>query len=166
MDKSTIVSIYPKEINEVKHTIEPGRFHLKPGKPDSPSLLVVGSSSWWKEIDEEQLKENPPAPATNILSAYFFVQRIYLTENTENLEEQIESIEQIEEGDFHIGHDEQDRLEKHKRKEAKKGKGGEKGTEGEFAGSAPRTKPPQLAHHDRGDNYLSEEITRIKRLMK
>jgi hypothetical protein len=53
-----------------------------------------------------------------------------------------------------------------KRKEAKKGKGGEKGTEGEFAGSAPRTKPPQLAHHDRGDNYLSEEITRIKRLMK
>jgi hypothetical protein len=45
------------------------------------------------------------------------------------------------------------------------GRGGEK-SKSTFAGSAPRTKPPQLAHHDRGDNYLSEEITRIKRLMK
>jgi hypothetical protein len=53
-----------------------------------------------------------------------------------------------------------------KRREAKKGKGGEKGTEGDFEGSAPRTKPPQLAHHDRGDKFLYEEITRIKRLMK
>lgn len=52
-----------------------------------------------------------------------------------------------------------------KRREAKKGKGGEKGTEGEFAGSAPRTKPPELAHHDRGDKYLNEEINRIKSLM-
>ena len=41
-----------------------------------------------------------------------------------------------------------------------------KSEEGIFSGSAPRTKPPQLAHHDRGDNYLSEEITRIKKLMK
>jgi hypothetical protein len=41
-----------------------------------------------------------------------------------------------------------------------------KSEEGTFSGSAPRTKPPQLAHHDRGDNYLSEEITRIKKLMK
>lgn len=53
-----------------------------------------------------------------------------------------------------------------KRREAKKGKGGEKGTEGTFSGSAPRTKPPELAHYDRGDNYLSEEIIRIKGLMK
>lgn len=53
-----------------------------------------------------------------------------------------------------------------KRKEAKKGKGGEKGTEGDFEGSAPRTKPPQLAHYDRGDKFLYEEITRIKKLMK
>jgi hypothetical protein len=52
-----------------------------------------------------------------------------------------------------------------KRREAKKGKGGEKGTEGEFAGSAPRTKPPQLAHYDRGDKYLNEEINKIKNLM-
>ena len=47
-----------------------------------------------------------------------------------------------------------------------KAKKEKKGEEGTFSGSAPRTKPPQLAHHYRGDNYLSEEITRIKRLMK
>ena len=41
-----------------------------------------------------------------------------------------------------------------------------KGDEGTFAGSAPRTKPPQLAHHDRGDKFLYEEITKIKKLMK
>jgi len=54
MDKSTVVSIFPKDINEVKHTIQPGRFHIPAGKYMSPSLLVVGSSSWWREIDEEQ----------------------------------------------------------------------------------------------------------------
>ena len=41
-----------------------------------------------------------------------------------------------------------------------------KGEEGTFAGSAPRIKPPELAHHDRGDNYISEEVNRIKQLMK
>lgn len=54
MDKATVVSIYPKEINEVKHTIEPGRFVIKAGSIESPALLVVGPSSWWREIDEEQ----------------------------------------------------------------------------------------------------------------
>lgn len=54
MDKSTIVSIYPKEINEVKHTIEPGRFSIRAGSVESPAILVVGPSSWWREIDEEQ----------------------------------------------------------------------------------------------------------------
>ena len=54
MDKSTVVSIFPKHIIERKHTIEPGRFELKPGSFEVPSLLVVGPSSWWKEIDENQ----------------------------------------------------------------------------------------------------------------
>jgi hypothetical protein len=54
MDKSTIVSIYPKEINEVKHTIEPGRFVIPAGSYENPAILVVGPSSWWREIDEEQ----------------------------------------------------------------------------------------------------------------
>ena len=54
LDKSTIVSIYPKEIDEKKATIQPGRFIGKSGTPSNPSLLVVGPSSWWKEIDKDQ----------------------------------------------------------------------------------------------------------------
>lgn len=53
MDRCTIVSIYPREIDEVKHTIQPGRFIIPPGSYDHPSLLVVGPSSWWKELEEE-----------------------------------------------------------------------------------------------------------------
>lgn len=54
LDKSTIVSIYPRPLHEVKHTITPGRFDMLPGSEKEPQLLVVGPSSWWKEIDEEQ----------------------------------------------------------------------------------------------------------------
>jgi hypothetical protein len=54
LDKSTIVSIFPKFIVERKHTIQPGIFEIRPGTYEEPSLLVVGPSSWWKEIDENQ----------------------------------------------------------------------------------------------------------------
>ena len=42
MDKCTIVSIFPKEINEIKHTIEPGRFVIPPGTFEKPAVLTVG----------------------------------------------------------------------------------------------------------------------------
>jgi hypothetical protein len=54
LDKSTIVSIYPKPIYEVKHTIQPGTFRIEAGSYEKPALLVVGPSSWWRELDEEQ----------------------------------------------------------------------------------------------------------------
>lgn len=54
LDKSTVVSILPKYINERKATIQPGIFELQPGTFESPALLVVGTSSWWREIDENQ----------------------------------------------------------------------------------------------------------------
>lgn len=54
MDKTTIVSILPKRIDEVKHTIQPGRFIIEAGNFEKPSILVVGPSSWWKEMDEDQ----------------------------------------------------------------------------------------------------------------
>jgi hypothetical protein len=54
MDKATVFSIYPKDIEEVKHTIEPGRFRIPAGSIEKPTSLVVGPSSWWREIDEEQ----------------------------------------------------------------------------------------------------------------
>lgn len=54
LDKSTIVSIYPKEVPSLNHTLFPGRFLVEPGSYEKPSLLVVGSSSWWKELEEDQ----------------------------------------------------------------------------------------------------------------
>lgn len=54
MDKSTVVSILPKVIDERKPTIMPGFFHLPPGNFVNPSILVVGPSSWWREVDENQ----------------------------------------------------------------------------------------------------------------
>jgi len=54
MDKSTVVSILPKLIEERKPTCQPGFFALKPGNYENPSILVVGPSSWWREIDENQ----------------------------------------------------------------------------------------------------------------
>lgn len=54
MDRCTIVSIFPKEIEEVKCTVEPGKFNIKAGSFENPSTLVVGSSSWWKDIDIDQ----------------------------------------------------------------------------------------------------------------
>lgn len=54
MDKSTIVSIYPRAIIETKCTIQPGIFEINAGAPDAPAVLVVGSSSWWKELEDNQ----------------------------------------------------------------------------------------------------------------
>lgn len=54
LDKSTIISIYPKEISERKLTITPGDFLIPAGNYESPAILIVGPSSWWREIDEEQ----------------------------------------------------------------------------------------------------------------
>jgi len=54
MDVSTVVSILPKEIDERKWTIQPGKFLIPPGSFENPGVLVVGPSSWWKELDEEQ----------------------------------------------------------------------------------------------------------------
>lgn len=54
LDKSTIVSVYPLALNERKPTIEPGIFQIAAGSYEKPQTLVVGSSSWWRELDNEQ----------------------------------------------------------------------------------------------------------------
>lgn len=54
MDKSTVFSIFPKRIEERKYTIDPGIFIIEPGSFEKPAILVVGPSSWWKEVDEKQ----------------------------------------------------------------------------------------------------------------
>jgi len=60
LDKSTVISIYPKKIRVVNLTLTPGVFELEPGSVEKPSLLVLGPSSWWKELDlNEPLLEIP-----------------------------------------------------------------------------------------------------------
>lgn len=54
MDKSTVVSILPLKIKEVKLTIQPGLFELAKGTFDNPSILVVGPSSYWMEPHIDQ----------------------------------------------------------------------------------------------------------------
>jgi hypothetical protein len=54
MDKSTVVSILPKSISERKATIQPGLFNIAPGTFENPAILVLGPSSWWREVDENQ----------------------------------------------------------------------------------------------------------------
>jgi hypothetical protein len=66
MDKATIVSIYPREINDVKETIQPGKFKLPPGSFETPSITIVGPSSYWRDIDVEQPLLEIPVSATQI----------------------------------------------------------------------------------------------------
>lgn len=62
LDKSTVVSIYPRAFTEKKVTIQPGTFTVPAGDRKNPGILVVGTSSWWKEIDPDQpLLEIPVA---------------------------------------------------------------------------------------------------------
>lgn len=76
LDKCTIVSIYPKEVVQVNSTIFPSKFIIAPGSYEFPQTLVVGPSSWWKEIDEEQpLLEIPVSSimvAESIVKDYFY----------------------------------------------------------------------------------------------
>ncbi len=70
LDKSTIVSIFPKDITEVKHTIQPGVFSIGAGSLVKPALLVVGSSSWWREIDEDQPMLEIPSSSIQIADSF------------------------------------------------------------------------------------------------
>lgn len=70
LDKSTIVSIYPKDITETKPTITPGIFNILSGSFENPSILVVGPSSWWKEVDEHQPLLEIPISSIQIANAF------------------------------------------------------------------------------------------------
>src|SRR5215831_1558286 len=65
-DRATIVSLYPRAIDETKHTIQPGRFLIPPGSVENPAILVVGPSSWWREFDIDQPLLEIPVSAIQI----------------------------------------------------------------------------------------------------
>jgi hypothetical protein len=54
MDKCTLVSIFPGRIDELKHTLEEGRFTIEAGSYEQPSTLLITGHSWWKDYDWEQ----------------------------------------------------------------------------------------------------------------
>lgn len=63
-DKCTIISIYPKQIHEKKITLQPGEFTIEPGSYENPSLLLIGPSSWWRDVGEDEpLLEIPHSSA-------------------------------------------------------------------------------------------------------
>ena len=45
MDKCTIVSIYPRDLEATFSTVFPGRYVIPKGSPDNPSFLVIESGS-------------------------------------------------------------------------------------------------------------------------
>lgn len=69
MDKSTVVSILPKHISERKATITPGFFDIPPGRLENPSILVIGPSSWWREVDEGQPLLEIPVSSIQVADA-------------------------------------------------------------------------------------------------
>jgi len=68
-DKSTVVSIFPKKIHEVKHTIQPGIFDIGAGTYDKPAVLVVGPSSWWRDIPEDDSIIEIPTSSVQIANS-------------------------------------------------------------------------------------------------
>lgn len=53
-DRATIVSIFPDPIIERKATVYPGYFEIPAAPLNDYSILVVGPSSWWKDLGEDQ----------------------------------------------------------------------------------------------------------------
>lgn len=54
LDKTTVVSVYPKEIRQRFDTVDPPEYFVPGGTPENPGLLVVGSGSTWQDIDPDR----------------------------------------------------------------------------------------------------------------
>jgi hypothetical protein len=73
LDRSTVVSVYPMEIKDIKVTLSPAdperdprEFIIPKGSLNNPSTLSIGSYSWWKEIDPEQPLLEIPVPSVMV----------------------------------------------------------------------------------------------------
>ena len=65
-DKATVISIYPKSVDESKPTLMPSRWQIPAGSYDKPSLLVVGPSSWFRDDGEDTPVLEIPVSAIQI----------------------------------------------------------------------------------------------------
>lgn len=60
LDKSTIVSIYPRVVKIKNFTLSPGFWVIPGGSIETPSITVIGPSSWYKDVGpDEPLIEIP-----------------------------------------------------------------------------------------------------------
>lgn len=68
-DIAAIVSIYPKEINDVKETLQPSKFHINAGTYEKPAVTVVGPAAWQRDMGEYQPMIEVPVNALQIATS-------------------------------------------------------------------------------------------------
>lgn len=69
LDKCTVVSIFPRAINDIKATLQPATYVLEPGSFSEPTTLIVGTACYWVEIDEKQPLLEVPVPSTLVAAS-------------------------------------------------------------------------------------------------
>lgn len=62
-DKSSVISIYPVDITEKKVTLQPMTFHIPGGSLNKPSITLIGSASWWRDINPDEPLLEIPQPS-------------------------------------------------------------------------------------------------------
>lgn len=74
LDVYTIVNIFPKQIKEVKVTLDPGEWVIPAGSIDKPGVLTIGSSVAWNrysaEMDPAELTFSAIQIASSIVNDY------------------------------------------------------------------------------------------------
>jgi hypothetical protein len=54
IDKSTLVSIYPRPVVFKNVTLSPGLWSLEAGSVEKPAILVIGPSSWFRDVGPDE----------------------------------------------------------------------------------------------------------------
>lgn len=54
LDKSTLISIYPRPVKFHNITLSPGLWRLEAGSAEEPSILVIGPSSWFRDVGPDE----------------------------------------------------------------------------------------------------------------
>lgn len=69
LDKCTIVSAFPKVIVADKPTISPGNFIVPKAAVNDFAILVIGTSSWWKSVSEDEPLLEVPCSSFQVANA-------------------------------------------------------------------------------------------------
>jgi hypothetical protein len=73
-DKATIVSVYPRALHEIKPTIFPSVFKIPAGTITKPTIVIVGPSSWFRDMGEDmpaiEIPNNAVQVANSIVTDY------------------------------------------------------------------------------------------------